>query len=610
MPPLEAIILNCMESRMYMKVKDSLSLLNGKSRNLVLLFALIRVLISALDTLGVLIIGLLLAKSASSILNVGGTNSNVFLSISNELNEMSVTRLAFVALGLFIGKSFISASFTKAMADVLADSESQIASNAFKKLLNGGYKNFSDISSQELVFSLNQSANIGIAGILILAVSIISEAALLIAMSFIFMLVDLKIAIGIILYFALIGYLIYRVIGPQMQNLGARFADSALESSTSLNDSVVAFREIHTLKKQNEFIEKFSKSRSGYAKANSYAAFYGILPRYIVESALLLGAGILAVYVFRVNEASKAVGVIGIFLTGSLRMMSSLLPLQTSLNSLRALIAQSEPFFNLINKTRSIRSNELETSSQKKQKAVPVEIAFKNVSYIYPGSREKVINNVSFEIKSGEFIALIGPSGAGKTTIADLLIGLLEPSSGDIAYKNIEREEARIGYVPQSPGIISGSILENITLNVFSKDFDEVRLNKCLTNAHLSKLINLLPNGVNTDLGAQSDALSGGQMQRIGLARALYSDPGLLILDEATSALDAETESTISDTLQQLKGHCSIVVIAHRLSTVQNADRVYVIDNGQVVASGKFSELAKSNELVARYIELSQINID
>ena len=592
------------------KVFLALSLIDKRSRTLVIVFSLIRVLISGLDTLGVILIGLLLSKSATQILDSAESSSSNFMNFSNILQRLTITQTAIAALVLFLAKSILSIVFTKTMAQVLAAAESDVASKTYINLLKGRYRNFSNFSSQDLVYALNYSASSAISGTLNISVSILSESTLLIAMGMIFLLVDTNVALAIIVYFSLIGYLIYRIIGPKMQSIGSRFSETALSSSTALNDSVIAFRELFTLKKQNEFIQKFSKGRVGFAKANAYASFYGSLPRYIVESTLLLGAVFLSSYVFTHNQTSVAVGILGVFLTGSMRMTSSLLPLQNSLNSLRQLIAQSESFFNLIEKTKSPNEMLDLEFDYKNPVQVPVSVIFNDVTFNYPDTTLPALKNVSLKIAAGEYIALIGPSGAGKSTIADLMIKLIDPTTGSVSFENIDPKFARIGYVPQSPGIVSGTILENITLNVYSHEYDKERLTRALEGAHLDTLIRSLKNGVNTDLGAQSDALSGGQMQRIGLARALYTEPGLLVLDEATSALDAETESAISESLNSLRGKCTIVVIAHRMSTVQNADCVYVIEDGRIVDHGKFNELAKTNNLVARYVELSQLNVN
>lgn len=592
---------------MLKKIRFSLSLLDRRSRILVKSFTLIRILIVGLDTLGVILIGLLIAKTASEIDNESNSNSNSFFDFVKFFDTFSLVQITLFALFLFTLKSAFSVLFTKMMADVLAKAESKVADSTFTKLLNTRHQDLSEFSKQDLIFALTSSASFAITEMLATFVTLLSEAALLIAMAILFAFVDLPVALGIIIYFGLVGISIQRVIGPKMQKAGTLYADSSIKSQAAINDAMLAFREMLTLRKQIEFSNKFKKSRIGISKPVAAVTFYSGLPRYIVETALMFGAVLLALYLFTTKDPSTAAGILGIFLTGSVRIMASMLPLQNSLSNMRRLQSSAEPFYRVLSKVID-QQGQIQISTD--NTSDPVGIFFENVSYKYPNSDSEAIKNVTFKINPGDYVALIGPSGSGKSTIADLMIGLIEPTLGTIKFENLDGSAGQIGYVPQSPGIVTGSILENITLNVDSGAFDKKKIEDALTGAHLSKFIDSLENGINSSLGANADALSGGQMQRIGLARALYSQPGLLVLDEATSALDPETESAFAETLNNLRGKCSIVVIAHRLSTVKNADCVYVVNEGQIVASGKFNDLAKSNELVAKYVELSQLNVD
>ena len=204
----------------------------------------------------------------------------------------------------------------------------------------------------------------------------------------------------------------------------------------------------------------------------------------------------------------------------------------------------------------------------------------------------------------------MGPSGAGKTTLADLILGLNSPDQGTIALDGVDPKMLRlsapgiISYVPQKPGMVSGTILENVALGVPIGEVDETWARECVRLAALDGVVDSLPNGINENLGRQSDKLSGGQIQRLGLARALYPRPRLIILDEATSALDAGSEAAVSKNIRDLGDAVTLVVIAHRLSTIQHADCVYVIDEGKVVASGAFKILRKSVPMIEEYVRL------
>ena len=238
----------------------------------------------------------------------------------------------------------------------------------------------------------------------------------------------------------------------------------------------------------------------------------------------------------------------------------------------------------------------------------PVGVRFSDVSFSYLGAEKAALTRVNFEIIPGEQIAIIGPSGAGKSTIADLICKALMPSTGncDFWFPSLESAEAdaRVSYVPQKPGFVSGSIRENIALLENPSLVDRVWLDSVIEAANLSDVVGNLPGGVDTDLGPLLDSLSGGQMQRVGLARALYSKPGLLVMDEATSALDAISENRISKALDRLRGQITVVIIAHRLNTVKNCDRIILVEDGTVKDSGTFEAVLERNTSLQEVVKL------
>jgi ATP-binding cassette subfamily C protein len=291
--------------------------------------------------------------------------------------------------------------------------------------------------------------------------------------------------------------------------------------------------------------------------------------------------------------------------------MASLLPLQTAVASLKINAEQSQLAYTLLARVRDFVPLPAPSGSDGTiDHETGLEVVLKSAKYRYDGDSHDTIKGVSLTIPAGSYAAVIGPSGAGKTTLVDLILGLVTPGAGSVRIGGVEPNVLRtlapgiVSYVPQKPGLVSGSIAENIALGVHPDHIDYELVKAAVESAYLTEFIATLPDGLATSVGKQVDALSGGQIQRIGLARALYAQPRLLILDEATSGLDAGSEAFIGKSLAKLHGSVTVIVIAHRLSTVQHADAVHVVENGRVTASGDFKTVQATVPMVAEYVKL------
>jgi len=353
---------------------------------------------------------------------------------------------------------------------------------------------------------------------------------------------------------------------------------------------------------ENQLLAQSNK----YARAASLFHSFQQLPRIVIETLLItFVVGFVSLSLIIVERSDSLVSVLGIFAIASVRIIPSASQLLTCMGVLRnnkptldrlyldlkeLEAPESLKYLNMSgNKTHTISNNRVHAFTDK--------LVIDQLNYSYPGAARKALNNVSLAIRKGESIALIGKSGAGKTTLSDIFLGLLIPQSGDIqvdgvsVYSDLRAWQNLIGYIPQSIFLMDDTIERNIAFGLPDDQIDKQKLDQAIKTAQLSELIEQLPEGIHTFVGENGVRLSGGQRQRIGIARALYYEREILVLDEATSALDNETESLIGEALRELGRTKTMIVIAHRLTTVEHCDRIYEMSNGEIVRSGSYQEI-------------------
>lgn len=602
---------------MISEVRFIFNLLNTASKRRLIFFGVIRVLSGIFDLVGIVMIGILLAKLASG-LSVNSNSVSQSTGILNfvSISELTILEIAIIAALTFIAKSILAIYITKIIYLTLARTESQIAAEAYGLALRTVSGTIKSYSKSDLNYLLTLSAS-AISEIIISIITVFSELFLLIAILITFLNVDLVSTFFVLIYFSLISVTLHFFMGIRLKKYAQINSNSSIVTTTTVFDSIQAFREIKSLRKEDFFVKKFSTEKFQAVASGGAISFLNGIPRYVVETSLIIGTLILVAIAFSSGDLVTSAQSIGIFITGGMKITASLLPLQNSFANYKTMGVRAKIITDFMKSSR-LRSEpaQIDLNGAKLTNIdKPVGVAINKVRFKYADSDVFALKDVSFRVEPGQVVALIGPSGSGKSTLADLIIRIVEPTSGTISYFTNECDEfepvnIQFGYVAQKPGIVTGSIAENIALGIPRDELDVKQLEKVLQSSQLDQLISQLPHGFDSNLGKQSDELSGGQLQRIGLARALYANPNLLVLDEATSALDAETEAAISSSLTELRGKCTVIIIAHRLSTVQNADLVHVIEDGSIIASGKFADLAKSNELVARYVELSEFKVD
>lgn len=591
---------------MILNIRRIFELIDSSSRKKIAVFGLIKIVLGIFDVIGILLTGALLAGLTTG--EIVETSSLPFI------NQYSLTEVGLLAAASFLIKSIGSILFSKILIKTLTVANASISTEVYTTAVKNISWTTKNYSKPELNFLLSVAPGAAIE-ILLATITLSAESFLLLSILATFIIVDLEMSLLIMLYFGIIAITLNFFLGKKIKIYSTNESKSSIALTAIIYDTVSSFREIKSLKREKFFMENFRQTKLVASQSSGNISFINSLPKNILEPALMLGALGLILISITSGSASGSAQSIGIFLAGGLKIMSSLLPIQATFAAYNDLLAKVEILFGFLNKKKEFNLDDPEFSSKNNFDLGPIELLISNVSFRYGEDAPYVLSDVDIKVEPGQLVALIGPSGSGKSTLADLIIGVEFPETGSISFFNYSKKEIsaknfRVGFVAQNPGVTSGTIKENIAFGLKASEVNLSHLEDAINASKLRDLILELPNGYETDLGKQADSVSGGQLQRIGLARALYIKPNLLILDEATSALDAETEAAVTETLNQLKGKVTILVIAHRLTTVQNADVVYVMNEGKIVANGKFSELIKTNPIVAKFVELSDLNSD
>jgi ABC-type multidrug transport system fused ATPase/permease subunit len=595
-------------------VRRSLSFLSPRQRGIYFALVIARALSAIFDLIGIALIGVIAAYAATRV--DGGANAPdtvLGIPVPDGL-ESNLFFIVLTALGVFLLKAIIAIALSRTLVYFIARREVENAQRIVEHLLRGSLDGVRRYSKAELQYAATGATTAAFTGILNNVATLFSEGFLLLAIAVTFFVINPVAAIAAVAYFALLVLLIQTFVGRRLRLAGNEAADGTVETSGILSDSVDTFREIYVLGRQRYFITILRTARAKLARSSATYAFYAAMPRYVIETGLILGVVVFAGILVLNGSVASGLVTLGVFLTGGVRIMASLLPLQTAAAAIKITTEQAKSAHALLEAARG-ETSLLDTapadprgSSRAATPALPVTIS--GVGFRYPGTSGDAIDKVTLTIAAGSYAALIGPSGAGKTTLVDLLLGLLLPQRGTVKIGGLAPAELRekspgvLSYVPQKPGMVSGTIAQNIALGIAREEVDQVLLDRVIDEAFLRELVDSLPDGSETLVGKQADGFSGGQIQRIGLARALYAQPRVLILDEATSGLDASSEAFIGKTLAALHGEVTVLVIAHRLSAVQHADTVFVMEAGKLTAAGEFSELRRTVPMVAEYVKL------
>lgn len=400
---------------------------------------------------------------------------------------------------------------------------------------------------------------------------------------------DKSITLGVCI--VLVGFVIIYLyyIRKRVTVMGGETRDFLAALNKDILQAFGGIKEVKILERESFFTNKFDSDYKGYADRQTRYFIYGMLPRPLMETVCI--TGLLLVIVFKLLNGTQPtyfVTTVSIFAVAAFRMLPSFSKITNNLNNVMFNKVSVNALYNDLQDMNELESTRLLDSQKEKIIAFQQNITVKKADFRYPNTDKYVLKDVTFTIPKNNSIAFIGPSGEGKTTLADMILGLLAADNGRVLVDgediqdNISGWHKMLGYIPQTIYLMDDTIKNNIAYGIPQSEIDEKRLWKALEEAQIKEFIESLPKGIETEVGERGVRLSGGQRQRIGIARALYNNPEVLILDEATSALDNDTEAAVMDAINHLVGSKTLIIIAHRLSTIENCDIIYEVRNGKV----------------------------
>ncbi|WP_323958901.1 ATP-binding cassette domain-containing protein [Arthrobacter sp. JZ12] len=586
-------------------LRPLLATLPAGSRRFLLAYGIATACLAVLDMVALGAIALILPALV--------TGDAVVLPLLGDVSATVLPVLAGVCL-LILLKGVLAVVLLRMATARFAQHEVLIGNRLFAAYLASPWSERLKKNSSDLVRMVDVGVGMTVAGVLIPAMTLFGEFGTLLAIIVVLFLAEPIIAVVTLLYLGLVAFLLSRVISPKAVQAGRDNRQWSSKTVMMLTEAMSALKELTLAGRAPDVQERVNLTRTHSSRARARSIFLNQVPRYVLETALVVGFALVGSVGLITGGTAGAVSAVGLFAVAGFRLVPSL----TRLQAVQSQANSSASFAN--NVIKDIRDSDALLAARERdrpqQRLSPgrIDIELLDVSYAYPNAEVRALDCVNITIPAGSHVAFVGSSGAGKSTLIDLLLGLLEPSSGHIKVGGTSMDlvlddwRKRIGYVPQEVSLFDATVGQNVALTWNPSKVDPNKVRAALRRAQLLETIENRPGGIDAMVAERGLSLSGGQRQRLGIARALYDNPNVLVMDEATSALDTTTEAAVTTAIRELHGEVTVITVAHRLSTIRNADIVFFMKDGRVEAHGSFNEVVAQVPDFARQAALAGLS--
>lgn len=573
-----------------MIIKNLQKILDKKQKRKVLFLLIMMIFCAGFEMTTVTLI----IPLVSVIMNTEMIQTNAYLKFFYDLFDMKTENQFLILLVLtlcaaYIIKNIFMLLLYNLQANFVTKNQFKLSKELLENFMNRPYEYYLNASTGDIIRIIQWDVG-NVFMLLNNLLSFVSELFIFVALVVLLLVVDWGMTLGIAMLLGVTMFVTKFAFKKPLVRAGEKTQKYSSIMNKWLLQSIEGIKEIKILHKEKKFIYQYELNGKKNAKVQKQNAVLSQTPRLLIETVSMCGMlGIIAIILANGRHIENMLPQIAAFGMAAVRLMPSANRMNTYLNAISFL----EPSLitvcdNIAYVPERKSAKEIYNNGEIREKDLSSEIVLSHIQYAYPNVETNLFEDANMTIPAGKSVAVIGASGAGKTTIIDILLGLLEPQKGSVLFDGIDVTTdyngwlSKIGYIPQSIFMLDDTIKGNIAFGLDDKDVDENRVWEVLEDAQLADHIRSLPDGIYTEIGEKGVRLSGGQRQRLGIARALYHNPDILVFDEATSALDNETEAAIMDSINRFQGKKTMVIIAHRLGTIKDCDYIYKVENGKI----------------------------